>query len=111
MEHSQEVGLTGRQRYWLKHIRACEASGKSIASYAAEQGFAVKAMYAGKKMLVNKGVLPRTQSKRFHRVQIPRVAVSSHCRVCLPNGLSVDITGTVDAETLAVILNTAAAVT
>ena len=30
--------LTDRQHYWLEHIQACEASGKSIAEYAADTG-------------------------------------------------------------------------
>ena len=32
--------LTDRQRYWLEYVQACEASGKSIAAYSAEQGIA-----------------------------------------------------------------------
>ncbi len=39
--------LTERQRFWLKHIQACEASGKSIAAYSAEQGIVAQAMYGG----------------------------------------------------------------
>lgn len=30
--------LTERQRYWLEHVQACQASGKSIVEYAAAQG-------------------------------------------------------------------------
>ncbi|MFC1701371.1 hypothetical protein ACFL1J_01290 [Pseudomonadota bacterium] len=52
--------LTDRQRFWLKNIQACEASGKSIAAYSAEQGIAARAMYGGKKVLVKKGVLATT---------------------------------------------------
>ena len=50
--------LTERQRYWLEHIQACKDSGKTIAEYAAEQGFTARSMYGGKKTLVKKGVLP-----------------------------------------------------
>jgi len=32
--------LTERQRYWLEHIQASEASGKGATAYAAEQGLA-----------------------------------------------------------------------
>jgi len=42
--------LTERQRYWLEQVRACEASGKTVAEYAAEQGFSAQALYAGKKL-------------------------------------------------------------
>jgi hypothetical protein len=50
--------LTEHQRYWLKHVQACEASGKSIAAYAREHGLEAKAMYSGKTILV-------TRSYRF----------------------------------------------
>ncbi|MCF6264280.1 MAG: hypothetical protein L3J24_11940 [Xanthomonadales bacterium] len=49
--------LTQRQRYWLEHIQACEASGKSMVEYAATQGFPVQALYASKNILIKKGVL------------------------------------------------------
>ena len=62
--------LTERQRYWLEHIQACKDSGKTIAEYAAEQGFTARAMYAGKKTLVKKGVLPGKHPARFQRVQV-----------------------------------------
>ncbi len=54
MDKAEEGSLTERQCYWLKHIRACEASGKSIADYAVDHDINVKTMYAGKKMLVKK---------------------------------------------------------
>ncbi len=41
MDLAEEMRLTERQRYWLEHIRACEASGKSVTAYAAEHGFHV----------------------------------------------------------------------
>ncbi len=77
--------LTERQRFWLKHVQACEASGKSIAAYSAEQGIAARAMYGGKKVLVKKGVLVTTRSARFQRVQVMEAAVSNQWRIGLPN--------------------------
>jgi len=59
--------LTDRQRYWLEHVQACEASGKSMVEYAASQDIAVRDMYAGKKTLVKNGILPGPQSVRFQR--------------------------------------------
>ena len=107
MELSVEMNLTERQQYWLEHILACEDSGKSVTTYAAEHGFHVGAMYAGKKMLVRKGVLPRTRHSRFQRVQTA-VTVDNRWRIQLPNGVSVDFSGTVDAGTLSTVLTTAA---
>ena len=103
--------LSERQRYWLDQVRACEASGKTIAEYAVEHGIAAHAMYAGKKALVNKGVLARTHRTRFQRAQIvAEVAVGSEWRIQLPNGVSVVFSGAVDAGMLTRVLSTAAAV-
>jgi len=102
--------LTDRQRYWLKHIQACEASGKSIAAYAAEQGIDARAMYGGKKVLVKKGVLATTRHVRFQRVQVMEAAISSQWRIGLPNGVSVAFTGEVNSQALTSILHSAASV-
>jgi hypothetical protein len=101
--------LTERQRYWLEQVRACEACGKTVAEYAAEQGFSAQAMYAGKKLLVRKGVLQRTRPLRFQRVQVAGAAVDNEWRILLPNGVTVSCSGVVDAGTLAMVLATAAA--
>ncbi len=100
--------LTDRQRYWLEHIQACEASGKSIAEYAAAQEFSAQAMYAGKSALVKKGVLPAMQPTRFQRVQVMEATLSSQWRIGLPNGVSVAFVGEVDGQALTTILHSAA---
>ena len=102
--------LTDRQRFWLEHIQACEASGNSMAEYAAAQGIAARAMYAGKKTLVKKGVLPGTHPAQFQRVQVMEAPLSSQWRIGLPNGVSVAFAGEVDARTLTTVLSTAASV-
>ncbi len=108
MDVAQEMRLTDRQRYWLEQIRACEASGKSVAAYAAEHGIEVRAMYGAKKTLVRKGVLRRTQGVRFQRAETTAVSSDSEWRIQLPNGVSVDFSGTVDAGSLSMVLTTAA---
>ena len=102
--------LTDRQRYWLEQVQACEASGKSIAEYAAAQGIVAQALYAGKSMLVKKGVWPATQSARFQRVrmQVMEAPLNSQWRIGLPNGVSVAFAGEVDARTLTTVLGAAA---
>jgi len=100
--------LTQRQRYWLAHVQSCEATGKSIAEYAAEQGFTARAMYAGKKTLVKKGILPRTRESRFQRAQVFSPPAGNDWRIQLPNGVLVVFSGTVDTRTLATVLSTAA---
>jgi hypothetical protein len=100
--------LTDRQRFWLEHIRACETSGKSMADYAASHDIAVRAMYAGKKFLVKKGLLPGMQPARFQRVQVLEASLSSQWRIALPNGVSVAFAGEVDGPTLTTVLSSAA---
>ena len=108
MNEPEGISLTEKQRYWLKHIRACEASGKRITEYATENGLGVRAMYDGKRALVKKGVLPRTHATRFQRAQMVDPVVSSEWRIQLPNGVAVAFVGSVDAGALATVLNTAA---
>jgi len=109
MTESRAMTLTERQRYWLSHIQACEASGKRVAEYAAEQQIDAQAMYAGKKALVKKGVLPRTRAIRFQRAQVVDPVMGSEWRIQLPNGVVVAFAGSVDAATLTTVLSTAAA--
>ena len=110
MNETEGVALTERQRYWLEQMRACKASGKSIADYAADHGITAAAMYAGKKKLVEKGILPRTQPARFQQAHIVDTVCDSEWRIQLPNGISVAFTGSVDAKALSAVLSAAAAV-
>lgn len=100
--------LTQRQRYWLEHIQACEASGKSMVEYATAQGLSVQTLYANKNILIKKGALPGVQPARFQRVQVLEADPGSQWRVGLPNGVSVAFVGEVDSVSLASILNVAA---
>lgn len=108
MSEAEKTTLTERQRYWLEHIQACTASGKTIAEYAAEHGLAAQAMYAGKKILIRKGILSSTRPARFQRAQVMASVAGSEWRIHLPNGVSVAFSGAVDAATLTTVLNTAA---
>jgi len=110
MDDTHGVSLTKKQRHWLAHLQACEASSKGIAAYAAEHGLDARAMYTGKKTLVKKGVLPRTRRRRFARAQVKTPVTDTAWRVQLTNGVSVAFSGTVDAKTLSTVLTTAAAV-
>ena len=112
MTIAEEITLTERQRYWLEQVQACEASGKTIAEYAKAQGLDAKAMYAGKKALVRKGVLPRTRTRavRLQRARVVSTSLGGEWRIELPNGVLVAFAGPVDASALSLVLNTAAAV-
>jgi len=108
MVESAGSSLTEHQRKWLQRLQACEASGKSFTQYAAEHGFPVRELYDAKKTLVNKGVLPRTQQKRFQRVQTVTVSTDTKWRIQLPNGVSVEFSGSVDGGSLSTVLSTVA---
>lgn len=112
MNPSRESSLTDHQRRILQHIRACDASGKRITEYCAEHGVNVRAMYDGRKIMVNKGILPRTHPRRFQRVKVTRsqgpAAMPTDWRIQLPNGASVTFSGDVDAKVLKQVLNTVA---
>lgn len=104
--------LTKRQqyRYWLDKIKDWKASGQSISAYSRAQGFTAQAMYAGKKELVKKGVLPRSQKPRFQRVAITSKVTDNAWCIQLPNGLSVRFAGTANAAELATVLSAAATI-
>ena len=108
MDEAEDARLTEHQRKWLGRVQACEASGKSVVAYATEHGFRVRAMYDAKKILVRKGVLPRTQRNPFQRVQTVAVSVGGEWRIQLPNGVSVEFSGTVDGGSLSSVLSTVA---
>jgi hypothetical protein len=103
-----ESSLTEHQRKWLGRLQACEASGKRFTEYAAEHGFPVRALYDAKKILVKKGVLPRTRQSRFQRVQTATESADTKWRIQLPNGVSVAFSGTVDGGSLSTVLTTVA---
>ena len=109
MSDAERATLTERQRYWLEQVQACEASGKTVAEYTAEHGLSAQAMYAGKKVLVHKGILLRTRPGRFQRVQVEGIPAGNEWRIQLPNGISVAFSGAIDAGNLATVLGTAAA--
>ena len=108
MVESAGTSLTEHQQKWLGRLQACEASGKSFTVYAAEHGFPVRALYDAKKTLVNKGVLPRTQQKRFQRVQSVTESTDTQWCIRMPNGVSVEFSGSVDGGSLSTVLNTLA---
>lgn len=107
---SKSTPLTKRQQYWLDKIEEWKTSGQTIAAYSAEQGFTAHAMYVGKKELVKKGVLPRSQKPRFQRVAITSKVPDNAWCIQLPNGLSVSFTGAANASELTTVLRAAASV-
>ena len=107
-----EQKLTERQRYWLEHLRACEAAGKTMRGYASATGIDARSLYGAKKRLVKCGVLAaekRSGGVEFSRARVVDGAVhSSDCRVQFPNGITVTCSATVDCGALSRILGAVA---
>ena len=120
--------LTGSQRQWLRHLRACEAECQTTVAYAKAHGLKVGALYAARRTLVEMGVLPHPAGQRFQRAQVlSRPAQSPaqtpaqtpaqsptpapapwQVQVHLPNGVQVAFTGDVKVAKLRQVLRTAA---
>jgi hypothetical protein len=116
MGKRQAIGLTPRQREWLRHLREAEGAGESIRGYAQRHGLSEHSMYQAAKDLRRKGALapsgrkpakrvvrgrPVAAHRRFVEVKTsrdpaPRVAASAW-RVRLPNGVVVEGSGDLGA--------------
>lgn len=103
-----EQTLTVQQSDWLEKIKACEASGKSMKAFALSEGLAIKDLYAWKKTLVKKGVLPRTRAPRFQRARIIDGGHTGYeYRLLLPNGVTVMLSGGSDELSIMNLLHSA----
>ena len=106
MSDPSEKKLTERQSHWLKIIKTCEASGKTMKAFAASEGLDINDLYTWKKALVKKGVLPRSRRSRFQRAQIIKTP-EYQCRIVLPNGVTVIVSSGPEALNLRDILQSA----
>lgn len=113
MPEEQNDELTERQRFWLRHLRACEVSGQTSIDYARTHGLKVKSLYSARKALAEKGVLPPAPPpvNAFQRVKVfdHNRDSAKQWHIQLPNGLTVSFDGKVDSDTLSLVLTTAAA--
>jgi hypothetical protein len=94
---------TERDRYWLDHEAAVEASGQTAKAYAAEQGLSLHALYQARKRLRTLGFLPpgrpravgaKAKTPAFSKVELltPR-RPGADFRLGLPNGLTFEWSG------------------
>jgi len=88
MTDTPEHKLTTQQSDWLEKLNACKASGKSMKAFAISKGLDIQDLYSWKKILVKKGVLPRSRTPRFQQVQIMDTTGYEY-RILLPNGVTV----------------------
>jgi len=119
-EGSAPQGLTERQQFWLDHISRCDGGGFSTKHYAATHNLSAQAMYTARRHLVACGALHPggrgVHTGRFARVQpasspigdqvgLPQAVLT----VQLNNGAVISVPGPLDAQTLQLVLQTAAA--
>ncbi|MGE0387580.1 MAG: hypothetical protein AB7Q97_22860 [Gammaproteobacteria bacterium] len=104
---SSAIALTARQRFWLRHLRACARRGQPLSQYAAEHGLTIGALYEAKSRLKRMGALT-TSVTAADFVPVAQISPSPPplvlCRIRLVNGVTVETAG---AE-LAAVLATAA---
>ena len=103
--------LTKRQREWLRHLRACQRSGKRVKDYAAEQGIPVQSLYQAAKRLRKRGVLAPSGRRASQRQGFVRVAMASAApdlrsawRMRLPCGTVFESTTPLSGEQLLTLL-------
>ena len=91
-----------RERFWLKHHEAQQASGQDAKAYARSAGISVQALYQGRKRLRRRGLLPPGRAKatttpRFTKVAVTPPTLSGieepRFRITLPNGAVLEWTG------------------
>lgn len=95
VEREAELGLSERQRHWLRHLRACERSGETIRDYGERRGVSVHSLYSARKRLRGLGISfgsPRRSSRvSFAKVSLGEAAAGSiPWRVVFPNGAVVE---------------------
>ncbi len=111
--------LTERDRFWLGHHEACQASGQTGKVYAKANRLSVHGFYQSAKRLRSLGALPpmatvakrdapaRDTAVRFQKVGTLRAPVESPAtryRIRLPNGIQIEWAGPAEASELASVL-------
>lgn len=89
--------LTKRQQYWLDHLVAASESSGTLVDYAKAHKLTPKRLYQWKTRLMALGQLPRSSAARepgFVRVATPRH--STKASLVMPNGLRLELQGTLD---------------
>lgn len=112
-----KTALTKRQRYWLRHITAADASGGTLVAYAKAHKLKVRDLYQWKTALGRRGLLPGKRAKpagssfvpvkQASPAPSPPVSVGAQCTVTLPNGVRLDFCGALGPESLRDLLQAA----
>jgi hypothetical protein len=94
-EGEPEGALTERQRYWFRHLQACERAGETIRQYGERQGLSVHSLYSARKRLrglgISFGSSRQASTVSFAKLRLRESpAGASHWRVHFSNGAMVE---------------------
>lgn len=95
-----ETAITERQRYWLDHILAAEAFNGTLVEYARVECLKVKDLYQWKTLLARRGVIAGKADKPKAFVAVRESPAASKATLVLPNGVRLEFSGDVGAETI-----------
>ncbi|MDH3695394.1 MAG: hypothetical protein OER96_12580 [Gammaproteobacteria bacterium] len=106
--------MTERQRYWLEHVRAADASDDSTVAYAHAQGLKVKDLYQWKTQLIKLGFYPASDSPSgFVPVKsiVPVVANAAKglapCALVFPSGLRFEFDESISPDVIRAVIASA----
>ena len=108
-----EARLSSKQRFWLKHLEACEAGGETLKAYARRKGLSVHGLYGARRRMRLAGIAPgRASSEKrpsFAKVVVHEApAEAGRCRVRLPNGAVMEWDVPLSAQSLELLFRTVA---
>lgn len=92
--HNNLPPLTVRGRFWLAHLESCQSRKIPLTRYAIENGLNLSSLYSWQNRLRKNGHFQKGATNHFQRLQVQSSIPISPIRIRLPNGLSVEWTGT-----------------
>ena len=103
--------LSDTQRGWLHHVESCATAGLSMKAYSEQHGLDLQNFYFWKGQLKKLGLVdaaPEREPIEMARV-MPMDMPHSAGKACiqLPNGISIECPGGIDATDLAALLSVA----
>ncbi|MHC4223070.1 MAG: IS66 family insertion sequence element accessory protein TnpA [Planctomycetota bacterium] len=108
-----EARLSPKQRFWLKHLQACEAGGETLKGYAKRKGLSVHGLYGARRRMRLAGEAPASANSE-KRLSFAKVVVreapaeAGRCRVRLPNGAVMEWDIPLTAQSLELLFQTVA---
>jgi len=94
--------VSARRAFWLSHLRKWRAQGGTLKAYALANDLPVGTFYAAKSAYArglgknNRTQAPSSPSATFLPVQLTTLASREGFTVSLPNGVRIEVPGTVD---------------